>query len=64
LIRLSYEGEPFPEDATADAGYRRFYLRNLAPVFRKDAAQVPLSLFSSYYLNAGGGPQAVWKEFK
>jgi hypothetical protein len=64
LIRLSYEGEPSPEDATADAGYRRFYLRNLAPVFRKDAAHIPLVLFSSYYFKTGGGPMAAWKEFK
>jgi hypothetical protein len=64
LIRLSCEGEPSPEDTTADAGYRRFYLRNLAPVLRKDAAQVPLSLFSSYYFKTGGGLLAAWKEFK
>jgi hypothetical protein len=64
LIRLSYEGEPSPEDATADAGYRRFYLRNLAPVFRRDAAHVPLRIFSSYYFKTGGGPMAAWKEFK
>jgi hypothetical protein len=64
LIRLSYDGEPSPEDATADSGYRRFYLRNLAPVLRKDAAHVPLRLFSSYYLRTGGGPLAAWEEFK
>jgi hypothetical protein len=63
LIRLSYDGEPFPEDTTTDAGYRRFYLRNLAPVFRKDAAHIPLSLFASYYCRTGGGPVAAWKEF-
>jgi hypothetical protein len=64
LIRLSYDGEPFPEDTTVDAGYRRFYLRNLAPVLRKDAAHVPLRLFSSYYFRTGGGPLAAWEEFK
>jgi hypothetical protein len=64
LIRLSYDGEPYPEDATVDAGYRRFYLRNLAPVLRKDAAHVPLRLFSSYYARTGGGPLAAWGEFK
>jgi hypothetical protein len=64
LIRLSYEGEPSPEDSTADAGYRRFYLRNLAPVFRKDGAHIPLALFPSYYCKTGGGPMAGWKEFK
>jgi hypothetical protein len=64
LIRLSYEGEPSPDDTTADAGYRRFYLRNLAPVFRKDSAHVPLRLFPSYYFRTGGGLIAVWEEFR
>jgi hypothetical protein len=64
LIRLCYDGEPSPEDTTADAGYRRFYLRNLAPVLRNDAAHVPLRLFSAYYLRTGGGPLAAWEEFK
>jgi hypothetical protein len=64
LIRLSYEGEPAPEDTTADAGYRRFFLRNLAPVLRKEAAHLPLRLFSSYYFRTGGGPLAAWEEFK
>jgi hypothetical protein len=64
LIRLSYDGEPSPEDTTADAGYRRFYLRNLAPVLRKDAAHVPFRLFSSYYLRTGGGLLTAWEEFK
>jgi hypothetical protein len=64
LIRLSYDGEPSPEDSTPDAGYRRFYLRNLAPVFRRDAAHLPLRLFSSYYFRTGGDPLAAWEEFK
>ncbi|MDR0597007.1 MAG: hypothetical protein LBG14_00675 [Treponema sp.] len=64
LIRLTYDGEPSPEDTTADAGYRRFYLRNLAPVLRKGAAHVPLRLFSSFYFRTGGGPLAAWEEFK
>jgi hypothetical protein len=64
LIRLSYDGESSPEDTTADAGYRRFYLRNLAPVFRNEAAYIPLRLFSSYYYRTGGSPLAAWEEFK
>ena len=64
LIRLSCDGEISPEDTTADAGYRRFYLRNLAPVLHKDTAHVPLRLFSTYCFRAGGGPLAAWEEFK
>jgi hypothetical protein len=63
-IRLSCEGEPSPEDATADLGYRRFYLRNLAPVVRKDAAHIPMRFFPSFYVRTGGGLFAAWEEFK
>jgi hypothetical protein len=64
LIRLSRDGDTSPEDTTADAGYRRFYLRNLAPVFRKDAAHVPLRFFPSYYFRTGGGIFSAWEEFR
>jgi hypothetical protein len=63
LVRLSYDGEAGPEDTTADADYRRFYLRNLAPVFRKDSANIPLRLFPGYLFKTGGDPAAAWKEF-
>jgi hypothetical protein len=63
LVRLSYDGEALPEDTTADAGYRRFYLRNLAPVFRKDSAHIPLRLFPGYLFKTGGEPAAAWGEF-
>ncbi|MFP3040372.1 hypothetical protein LQZ19_00995 [Treponema primitia] len=64
LVRLSYEGEAEPEDTSADAGYRRFYLRNVAPVFRKDSAHIPLRLFPSYFCKTGGDPVAAWEEFR
>jgi hypothetical protein len=64
LIRLSYDGEAVPEDTTADAGYRRFYLRNLAPVFRKDSAHIPLRLFPGYLFKTGEDLSTAWGEFK
>ncbi|MDR2079124.1 MAG: hypothetical protein LBP74_05335 [Treponema sp.] len=64
LVRLSYDGEMGPEDTSADAGYRRFYLRNLAPVFRKDSAYIPLRFFPGYFLKTGGDPLAAWGKFR
>lgn len=63
LVRLSYDGEAVPEDTTADSGYRRFYLRNLAPVFRNHGAHIPLRLFPGYLFKTGGGPASAWGEF-
>jgi hypothetical protein len=64
LVRLSYDGEAGPEDTSADAGYRRFYLRNLVPVFRKDSAHIPLRFFPGYFFKAGGDPVTAWGEFR
>ncbi|GHV80198.1 hypothetical protein AGMMS49944_19890 [Spirochaetia bacterium] len=64
LVRLSYDGEAAPEDTTADAGYRRFYLRNLAPVFRDARAHVPLRLFPGYLFKTGEGLSTAWGEFR
>jgi hypothetical protein len=63
LVRLSYDGEAVPEDTTIDAGYRRFYLRNLAPVFRNNAAHIPLRLFPGYLFKTGEDPSTAWGEF-
>jgi hypothetical protein len=63
LIRLSYNGEVPPENSTAEASYRRFYLKNLAPVFRGDAAHLPLRRFPGYLFRSGGDPFAAWSEF-
>jgi hypothetical protein len=63
-VRLSYDGEAAPENTTVDADYRRFYLRNLAPVFRKEAAHIPLRLFPGYLFKAGCDPAAAWGEFR
>jgi hypothetical protein len=64
LVRLSYDGEAGPEDTTADAGYRRFYLRNLAPVFRKDTAHIPLRLFPGNLVKTGEDLSTAWGEFR
>jgi len=62
LIKLSYDGAVPLEDSTAGESYLRFYLKNLAPVFRGDHAHLPLRRFPGY-LKRRGGPIAAWKEF-
>jgi hypothetical protein len=64
LVRLSYDGEAGAEDTTTDAGYRRFYLKNLAPVVRKNTAHIPLLVLFSYLIKTGGDPLAAWEEFR
>jgi hypothetical protein len=63
LIRLSYDGEPPPEDSTADESYRRFYLKNLAPIFQGDHASLPLRRFFPYVWRVGGDLFTAWDEF-
>jgi hypothetical protein len=63
LVRLSYDGETLTEDNTAEESYRRFYLKNLAPVFRGDFSYLPLRRFPAYLLRTGGDPFAAWEDF-
>jgi hypothetical protein len=62
LIKLAYEGAIPPEDGTAGDGYHRFFLKNLAPVFRGDYAHIPLRRFPEYFRRRGD-LIAAWEEF-
>lgn len=62
-FRLVYDGECPSEDITADSSYIRFYLKNLAPVFRKDAAFLPISKFFSYAQKSGSNLFDAWAYF-
>jgi len=64
MVRLSFEGDMTPEDSTADESYRRFYLKNVAPVFRGDSSYLPFRRFLPYLLRAGVGPLAAWADFQ
>ena len=73
--KLSYDGQMPVEDNATEASYRRFYLKNLAPVFRggfesgsangraEGAAHLPLCRFPGFLLKSGEDPIAAWKEF-
>jgi hypothetical protein len=62
-IKLAYEGSIPEEDCTAEAGYRRFFLKNLAPVFRSDYAHIPLRRFFKFFRRSGEDFFSVWEEF-
>jgi GT2 family glycosyltransferase len=63
-FRLSYDGEIPREDITADSSYIRFYLKNLAPVFRKDEAYIPFARFFSYARRSGVNILDTWNNFR
>ena len=62
-FRLSYDGEVPREDITADAAYIRFYLKNLAPVFRGDESSLPPSAFFRYARKSGTNLLESWGAF-
>ena len=64
LFRLSYDGEVPREDITADSSYIRFFLKNLAPVFRNDEASLPFSSFFRYAGKAGTNLLESWASFR
>jgi hypothetical protein len=62
LIKLSYEGLVPEEDSTAGEDFLRFFLKNIAPVFKGDYAHIPLRRFPGY-LKRRGGLLTAWDEF-
>jgi hypothetical protein len=62
-IKLAFEGSTPGEEATAAAGYRRFSLKNLAPVFRSDYAHIPLRRFPGFFRHSGEDFLSMWEEF-
>jgi len=63
LVKLSYEGSIPQEDSSPGEGSCRFYLKNLAPVFRGDYAHIPLRRFPGYFKKKRGSLFAAWEEF-
>lgn len=63
VVRLSCDAEVSPGDSSADESYRRFYLKNLAPVFRGDSACIPLRHFPAYLFRSGESLFRAWNEF-
>ena len=63
-LKLSCDAEIPVENYTVEDSYRRFYLKNLAPVFRSDYAHLPLYRFPSFFAKNGGDFFSAWEEFK
>jgi hypothetical protein len=62
-VKLAYEGDTPVEDSTIDESYRRFYLKNLAPVFRGGGARLSLLRFPAWLVRSGGDPVMAWEDF-
>jgi hypothetical protein len=59
-----FSEHPIPvADSTIDNSYRRFYLKNIAPVFRGDHAHLPWRRFPGYLFNSGWDIVSAWEEF-
>jgi len=63
-FKLSYDGEFPSENYTVEDSYKRFYLKNLAPVFRSDYAHLPLYRFPGFLCKSGEDIFSAWTEFK
>ena len=62
-LKLSYESDVPVEDTTSGPEYSSFYLKNMAPVFRKDSAQLPQSRFWGYFMNSRSNIFSAWEKF-
>jgi hypothetical protein len=62
-LKLSYDSAAPSEDSTINFDYNRFYLKNLAPVFRGDCASLPLFRFPGFLLQSSEDIFAAWENF-
>ena len=63
LVKLAYQGDVPEKDSSAGDSYKRFFLKNLAPVFRRDYGHIPLRSFLGYLRKMGGELFTAWDEF-
>jgi len=62
-LRLSYDSAVQAEDNSVSVDYFRFYLKNLAPVFKGDNAILPYSRFPGYLLQTNSDFFTAWEDF-
>jgi hypothetical protein len=62
-LKLSYETDVPAEKKSGGVDYNRFYLKNLAPVFRGDCAYLPMRRFPGFLLQTNDGISAAWDDF-
>ena len=64
LFKVEYQEDVIPEDATRDVSYLRFFLKNIAPVFNMDHADLPRKKVFKYISKAPFGLFDAIKDFK
>jgi hypothetical protein len=62
-LKFSYEAAIPAEDNSTGNDYFRFYLKNLAPVFRNDCAYLPVRRFPGFLFKANNGIFDAWDDF-
>jgi hypothetical protein len=62
-LKILCEEELPPVDYSLGKSYRQFYLKNLAPVFRDNCAQLPLYRFVPYLFKSNEYLFSAWDEF-
>ena len=55
VFSMSYEGEIFAQDTTPDLSSLRFFLKNMAPVYKNERAEIPAGSFWSYRARSSCG---------
>jgi hypothetical protein len=63
-LKLSYAEPAPPEDETPDAGYKWFWLKNLAPSYRGDSGAIGMSRFWTYLRSRRDGIGPALGEFR
>lgn len=63
LVKVVFDGPLTPQDTSMHPDYRRFYLKNIAPVFRGDTAHLPWRRCIPYLFKSGEGLKQAWKQF-
>ena len=63
-ICLTYTGAPPEEDTTPDAGYKLFWLKNIAVQLRRETGVLPTVRILDYMLHSDTGPLYAVKEFR
>ena len=63
-ISLSYTGATTEDDTTPDAGYKLFWLKNLAVQLRRETGVLPTVKMLDYMIHSDTGPLYAVKEFR
>ncbi|MDR3284836.1 MAG: hypothetical protein LBS97_06635 [Treponema sp.] len=62
-LQISYDTDPVEPDASANAAYQRFYLKNIAPVVKTGYGYIPGSAFFSYWQRSRAGFFTARRQF-